>query len=89
MKYQVFWSSHAERHLAEIWLSAPDQARAAAAADRIDAALRANPLEVGESRDENSRIVLDAPLSAVFRVWTEDRRVQVTSVWLHRPPFRT
>lgn len=88
MKHQVFWSSHAERQLAEIWLKAPDQTAVAAAADRIDAALRVNPLKLGESREGISRIVVDVPLSVLFRVWTEDRRVQVTSVWLHRPPHR-
>ncbi len=81
MKFTVMWTSKAEEHLANIWIFADDRQAIVAAAARLDAQLATNPLECGESRTENWRIAFEAPLGIDFRVFPENRRVQVLAVW--------
>ena len=80
MKYTVIWKPSAKQHLADIWLSAEDRAAIASAADRIDRLLASDPLDVGESRSGNDRILIDVPLAVVFEVSELDRRVDVLTI---------
>jgi plasmid stabilization system protein ParE len=81
MRYTVSWKQDAQARLAEIWLDSPEQASVSAAADEIDRILAIRPLEVGESRVANSRILLHSPLAVLYEVSDDDRRVEVWSVW--------
>ena len=77
MTYAVIWRPSAERKLAEIWTSADDRQTVTDAANAIDALLRATPLEVGESRVVNIRILTVLPLSVYYDVHEECRAYAV------------
>ena len=81
MTYTVLWGASAERGLAEIWMNAGDRQAVTDAADAIDSLLHTVPMEVGESRIANVRILIVSPLSVYYDVHQEDRRVAVWAVW--------
>ena len=81
MKWTVLWKPTAEASLTELWLHADDKASVPAAANRIDAALRRDPLSVGESRDRGRRVHFDLPLGVLFTVDAMDRTVFIIQVW--------
>lgn len=81
MTYTVSWSAKALAKLADIWTAAADRHAVTEAADRIDAALRLSPNEVGESREDARRIHFDRPLAIYFKISDPDRTVLVLAVW--------
>jgi len=81
MKYAVVWNPAAEARLAEIWMAATDKQAVADAADQIESLLARTPLDVGESRTSNERILAVSPLSVRYDVWPDDMRVKVHNVW--------
>ncbi len=81
MTFTVVWRPEAERTLADLWNGAQDRQALTDAADAIDALLRTAPLEVGESRVGNIRILTVFPLSVYYDVHEEDRLVAVWAVW--------
>jgi plasmid stabilization system protein ParE len=88
MTYTVVWSPSAERSLSEIWTNARDRQAVADAANAIDALLRLEPSEAGESRLGYTRIVTVSPLWVNYDLRTDDRLVVVWAVWRarRRPP---
>jgi hypothetical protein len=66
--------------LAEIWLAAPDRNSVTAAVNELEAILGRTPLQVGESRGPETRIVIVRPLAAVYEVRERDRLVQILSI---------
>ena len=81
MTYTVVWRPSAEGTLAEIWTSAADRQAVTDAANAIDALLRVEPFEVGESRVANTRILTVLPLSVYYDVHQDDRLVAVWALW--------
>jgi len=81
MNFQVHWVSEAEDELAAIWLNAGDRNAVTEAAHRIDRTLQTHPEEAGESRSEERRVLLEAPLGVTFTVSRLDRTVLVLAVW--------
>ncbi len=81
MTFTVVWRPEAERALADLWNHAEDRQAITDAADTIDALLRTGPLEVGESRVVDIRILTVFPLSVYYDVHEEDRLVAVWAVW--------
>ena len=81
MNYTVIWRPAAERKLANIWTSADDREAVTEAADAIDTLLGTSPLDVGESRVSNIRILPVLPLSVYYDVHEADRLVAVWAVW--------
>jgi hypothetical protein len=81
MTFTVVWRPEAERTLAKLWNSAPDRQAVTDAADAIDVLLRTAPLEVGESRVVNIRILTVSPLSVYYDVHADDRLVAFWAVW--------
>ena len=81
MTYTVVWRPSAEQTLAEIWTSAADRQMVTDAANAIDTLLRAEPLDVGESRAANTRILTVLPLSVYYDLHEDDRLVAVWAVW--------
>lgn len=82
MSYTVLWLPTAEAALARLWernLSA--RAEITGAAFQIDKTLHSEPVEAGESRPDNLRILLVPPLGASFRVSADNRMVWVGEVW--------
>jgi len=80
MNYTVVWLPSAENDLATLWVQADDRSAVSTAADAMDEALRRDPLSLGESRSENSRIFIDPPLALLFDVSEADQRVTVWAV---------
>ena len=85
MTFTVVWASAAEKELASIWMTAPDRSVVAAMAAAIDAMLRAAPLEHGESRGGDRRILIQGNLAVIAEVLVEDRLVRVLAVWAFVP----
>lgn len=81
MNFTVVWRPTAERSLAQIWTGAAHRQDVADAANLIDALLRTSPLDVGESRVANVRLLTVPPLSIYYEVFADDRRVAVWAVW--------
>jgi plasmid stabilization system protein ParE len=81
MMYTVTWLPSAEQELANLWNNAADRSQLAAAANAIDDALAANPLDAGESRGGITRIVFERPLAVLFDVDRSDRTAKVWDVW--------
>ena len=84
MNFTVIWRRRATDNLADAVVVALESGRGSeaitAASARIDALLRNNPSDVGESRPNHERVVIDAPLTVYFEVNTEERVVIVLSV---------
>ena len=66
MKFTVVWKPSAETKLAEIWTDATDRQTVSDAANSIDLLLRSFPIQVGESRKHDTRILSVSPLSVYF-----------------------
>jgi hypothetical protein len=81
MKYTVVWLPSALERLAEIWNDGPDRAAITQAANRMDRQLLFDPQNQGEARDDNLRIMIDAPLVVYFTVSELDCLVTVRAVW--------
>jgi plasmid stabilization system protein ParE len=81
MNWTVIWKPDAEDDLATLWLNADDKAAISAAANRIDAQLRKDPLTAGESREKNRRILFEVPLGVVYHTDKKGSAVQVLRVW--------
>jgi hypothetical protein len=81
MTYSVEWLPDAEDELAAIWLNADDRPAVTFAANTIDRLLQTNPDAQGESRPNGRRILFCKPLGVLFRVFAQQRRVQVQHVW--------
>ncbi len=86
MRWTVVWIPSTENDLANLWISAPDKAALAAAANIIDQELAKRPLDVGEARGGNSRILIEPPLAVEYDVLKEDCQVRVWHVWRWNPP---
>jgi hypothetical protein len=71
----------AQNQLATIWMNAPDQADVTHAADLIERRLRRDPYSHSESRDDNSRIMMETPLAAAYDVSDDDRMVTAWAFW--------
>ena len=80
MKYSVVWIPDAETQLTRIWLESRDHQAIAEACEQIEQSLATKPLNAGESRFEDRRIVFADPLAVTFSVSQVDRLVRVLSV---------
>ncbi len=81
MIYQVIWEPSAEKELTRLWLDSSQPDVVKLAADEIDMLLKTDPLDAGESRSDDRRILFVAPLAVVYRAFEADRRVKVLRVW--------
>jgi hypothetical protein len=74
MKYVVIWEPPAERDLTEMWLGSRWRHAIARAADEIDAVLKREPRDCGESRDGGRRVMFVWPLGVSFKIDEERAR---------------
>jgi hypothetical protein len=86
MKWTVTYRPTAESILAELWNVGPDRAEVTAAANRIDWLLRHHPLDAGEAREDNERILVERPLAVSYTVSEPDLMVSVFDVWRWSEP---
>jgi len=81
MKWTLVWQPSADNELIDLWVAAPDQADVTRAANLIEWRLRRDPYSFSESRDDNSRIMIEPPLALVYDVSDDDCMVTVLAVW--------
>jgi len=81
MSWKVVWKPEAERRLTSIWLSDRMRQRITDATHEIDAVLATDPLNAGESRDGNDRVLFAKPLGALVEVLQDMHMVNVLEVW--------
>jgi hypothetical protein len=88
--YRVEWLQSALNQLSEIWVNSDPSARAKVtqSTNEIDRELQTDPVSLGESRSEKSRIAFSPPLGFLFRVDVKSRRAIVQGVWLLRKRSR-
>jgi len=79
MNRRVLWLPDAEAELTTIWVESLHRDEVTSAANEIDAALRRDALDCGESRDAGRRIFLIGPLAITFVV--ADDTVEVQHAW--------
>ena len=77
MNYTVVWKQAAEDELAELWMAASNRQLFAEAAERLEQSLRTHPWEVGESRNDKTRVVFAGALGIFYEVSDDDRLVTV------------
>jgi plasmid stabilization system protein ParE len=82
--FDLVWTEHALDDLADVWVAVDPATRdrIEAGINQLNADLRQNPNEVGESRDNNRRIGFAGPLIVVFRVDAKARTVRVNHAWV-------
>ena len=81
MKYTVLWSPEAESLLIDIWIGASDRKLITDAANRIDRQLSFVPLDVGESRTEAARLLMEPPLAVFYEVHDDESLVVIHKIW--------
>lgn len=81
MKWHVWWNAQGERMLQKALNAASDAEEVVLAAERIEQMLEEDPLEAGESRNEDDRIVFHESFAAIFRVDVNDQLVVVHTFW--------
>ena len=82
--FVLVWTEHALDDLADAWVAADPatRERIEAGINRLNAELRDNPNEVGESRPDNRRIGFAGPLVVIFRIDMNARVVRVNHAWV-------
>ena len=84
--FRVAWMQAALDELAQAWLEADGEQRAAvtAAVEAIDRALQVDPASQGESRSGIQRILLEPPLGVVYEIAPRLASVTVVHAWTFR-----
>jgi plasmid stabilization system protein ParE len=80
VSYRVIWEDAALDELDEIWKASHDKEGVRNTATRINTELTFNPLEAGESRSRDYRVLFKYPLVVWFRVIERLSEVQVLHV---------
>ncbi|MBY0514741.1 MAG: hypothetical protein K2P78_12605 [Gemmataceae bacterium] len=80
--FELIWMTSALDLLADVYVAATadERERIAAAVEALNARLRSDPLDEGESRSGGRRVTFASVLAVAFRVSVPDRVVRVTSV---------
>jgi mRNA-degrading endonuclease RelE of RelBE toxin-antitoxin system len=86
MRYELVWTDSAQNELAAIWLAARDRHRIQEILDGLDRPFVERPHDLGESRNDDLRVLFEGPLRFLFRVDDEAMTVTVVSlVRISRP----
>ena len=84
MKFISDWQA-VEDDLATIWVDASDRQDVTNAANVMERLLKHDPLNVGEAREGNTRILIVVPLAVYYDVIVDDCRVVVWQLWRWSP----
>jgi hypothetical protein len=84
--FNIYRSEEALAPLSGVWERADAPLREAimAASRRIDQQLHVDPQEQGESRENQSRILFEAPLGVIYEVDEEKKLVRILRAWMYR-----
>jgi hypothetical protein len=79
-RYTVISSPIADQQLARIWLTAPDRDAVTRATVIAERRLAANLDQIGESREDGTRVFFVPPLTVYFEVSEQDNVVEVVKI---------
>lgn len=84
--WAVEWLTEAQNDLARIWSAADasDRQRITAAINLADRLLSDAPMQQGESRREQNRVMFVSPMGITFDIAPTERRVTVLAVWRYK-----
>jgi hypothetical protein len=80
MSYTITWLEEAEEQLAAVWMAADDPRAVNDAVEFVERILGYAPLDSGESRSGDVRIVFSGPIGVLYRVDPQRRIVSIISV---------
>jgi hypothetical protein len=82
--FKLHWAKSARMELAQLWTTADPTLRRAItiASHEIDQQLIRRGDTAGESRGGDRRILFETPLAVTYRVFSNERRIRVSRVWL-------
>lgn len=80
MKFITDWQA-VEDDLAAIWVNVADRQEITDAANLIERIVKHDPLNAGEAREGNTRILVVQPLAVLYDVIVDDCRVVVWQLW--------
>jgi mRNA-degrading endonuclease RelE of RelBE toxin-antitoxin system len=80
MNYTIAWLEEAQDQLAAVWMAADDPRAVNDAVEFLERLLRYAPLDQGESRSGDLRIVFSDPIGVLYRVDQDRRTVLIVSV---------
>lgn len=80
MSWTIYWSEAAEAELELILSTAPDPPKLLVACTQLEQELKTNPIEAGESRTENYRVIFCLPMVAYFVPHPQQAAIQITHV---------
>jgi mRNA-degrading endonuclease RelE of RelBE toxin-antitoxin system len=83
MKWTVLWHPEASDKLAEVWLHADNRRAVTQSTHRIELALHEDADKKGVDF-YGDRLLVEPPLSVVYRVSAPDRTVMILDVQHHR-----
>ena len=83
MTFDVEWDPAAEAELTRIWIAADALLRGTITKSTraLDRLLEKDPVNQGESRPNDRRIMFDLPLGIVYEVIPANKLVRVLFVW--------
>ena len=86
MIYQVRWSQAAINELTTAWMNADQEKRRAitAAAHQIDLILQHDPANKCESRPQDQRVFMHAPVGVLFEVQERLGVAWINQAWVFR-----
>lgn len=83
MKYTVTWTDEASDQLCELFMAVPNRSELSRVVNAIERHLALRPDEVGESRDEDLRVVMESHIGILFEILPNDCMVQILHIgWL-------
>ena len=83
MKFTVAWTDSADNELCELFMAVPNPDELSRFVNAIETELARRPEDIGESRDEHLRVVMESHFGILFEVFPDDRLVQVVHIgWL-------
>ena len=81
--YSVVCTAAADGELAALWITAKDRGAVSEAAAHIERALQVSPLDQGESREGNQRIMFVPPVGVRYVVYPTQSRVVIVQFWTY------
>ncbi len=81
MSYIVIFTPQVNRDIVDYWIESLHQREMTRAIDDLVRQMRNDPLEIGESRGGNRRVVFQWPVGMEFEVDEENQQVEVYNFW--------
>jgi hypothetical protein len=81
MKWHVLWNAQGERQLQIALDAAGTSDEVVVAAESIESLLEQDPFDVGESREQDERILIHRGYAVYFRIDEFDQLVIINTFW--------